>query len=143
MVHIALDLDVDMGLLCYLRSGRTFAVRTSWSELRNIIVGRNALAASLVPKRPLPPILVGRPTICQRCSLADTCMLFHKMVENGTAESSGLGSLFEEKTSHITDKHREYFSQWLSLIDMEAAHAMKVKQEMMNADANTRERTGR
>jgi DNA replication ATP-dependent helicase Dna2 len=40
--------------------------------------------------------------------------------QGGTAESSGLGNLFNEKTEHLEESHSEFLKLWDRLIDLEA-----------------------
>ncbi|KAL2892648.1 DNA replication ATP-dependent helicase/nuclease DNA2 [Bienertia sinuspersici] len=42
------------------------------------------------------------------------------LVHGGSAESSGLGDLFESLTDHLTNSHKVFFKQWDRLIDLEA-----------------------
>eukprot|EP00698_Gefionella_okellyi_P005877 TRINITY_DN1530_c0_g2_i1.p1 TRINITY_DN1530_c0_g2~~TRINITY_DN1530_c0_g2_i1.p1 ORF type:complete len:1295 (+),score=291.04 TRINITY_DN1530_c0_g2_i1:37-3921(+) len=137
------DFNVDMGLLCYLRSGKMFGVRTTWSELRSIMIGRNLLAAHLVPRQSLPPLLQNQTQTCNRCNMQEVCFVFHKTVENGSAETSGLGSLFERKTGSITSQQKEYFTLWMSLIELESESVLKQRQEIWTKSSEHREKTGR
>ena len=47
-------------------------------------------------------------------------MDFSQTQEGGTAESSGIGELFDEKTNHLKDSHSEFLKLWDRLIDLEA-----------------------
>ena len=41
-------------------------------------------------------------------------------VHGGSAESSGLGDLFDSNTHHLTTAHRDFLRHWDWLIDLEA-----------------------
>ncbi|KAJ4460330.1 putative DNA replication ATP-dependent helicase/nuclease DNA2 [Paratrimastix pyriformis] len=72
------------------------------SLLRDLIMGRNALAPFFTAKEALalPPICEG--PFCTGCSSLGPCMVLHKVLERGTAASSGIpAALWERLTGHI------------------------------------------
>lgn len=74
---------------------------------------------------------------CQYCPFLEVCILHHKVLPNerlmfqsvttkatdpvqaseaGTAETSGLGPLFEEKVRHLNQTELDYYATWEKLI---------------------------
>lgn len=86
-----------------------------------MIMRRNELAHSIIKAsklQQLPPMLQS-PNMCRSCRHLNACTIYHK-VHGGSAESSGLGELFESLTDHLTTTHKVFFKQWDRLIDLEA-----------------------
>lgn len=63
-------------------------------EVRSLLLARNELATYLSSSGSVLPPMVRDPHTCQRCDHVQTCVLFHKAVEQGDARSSGLGETF-------------------------------------------------
>ena len=64
---------------------------------------------SVVGVTPLPPVIHDVRT-CERCFERSACMLYHKAMEGGTTETSGLkDDMYQQLTAHITKKDQEYF----------------------------------
>ena len=98
---------------------------------------------------------------CTRCFKLDGCVLYHKVrlirftlqryfdscgiqsVEKGTAESSGLGALFEQKTGHLTQTHTDFFEKWDKLIALEEGDLYRYRKEIWGMVALERENAGR
>lgn len=95
-----------------------FGVGVDVNELRGIIIRRNELAFYINSDR-FPPTLRDDMRSCQWCHQLDNCVLYHRAVENGTIESSGMGKLFEARVTHLTEDHIKYFLKWDKLIDLE------------------------
>ena len=53
--------------------------------------------ACMHARKQLPPTLLSEDQ-CRRCFANKTCALYHKAVEEGTAQSSGMGAKFDEMT---------------------------------------------
>lgn len=66
-----------------------------------------------------------------------------QLSENGTARTSGVGALFEERTAHLLPTHSQYFCEWMSLIELEYAAIFRQRQEMWTLPASDREKRGR
>lgn len=68
----------------------------------------------------LPPLLRNASS-CEWCFKASECLSYHRIVEAGKEESSGVPDLFRHIASDISDAHAEYFLHWDTLIDLEAS----------------------
>eukprot|EP00897_Mesotaenium_endlicherianum_P007811 jgi/Mesen1/7058/ME000369S06383 len=135
---------VDAGLLYYMHTGDTQGVRVVRRELVGIMMRRNEHAAQLkAAAHQLLPSMLQNPRMCGNCSQADTCMAYHKAVEGGTTESSGLESLFDERTAHLSAaSHGRFLRHWDRLIDLEAACMEASRNEVWAMPADEREQKG-
>lgn len=67
------------------------AIQIARQELVAIIQRRNDIAAHLVQKTLRLPGMK-KSNACRSCHQLSTCTLYHKALENGNAESSGIGN---------------------------------------------------
>ncbi|KAJ3294016.1 Tripartite DNA replication factor [Borealophlyctis nickersoniae] len=123
------DTKIPAGLLYYVRTGEMFSIPAIWDEMRGLIIGRNRMAYYIAMRNKLPPMLKNA-SKCQRCYALDTCVVYHKAIENGTADTSGLGSLFDKKTGLMTQQHVAFFDKWERLITMEEGDTQRYKKEI-------------
>lgn len=136
--------SVDSGLLYYLQTNQTQGVAIQHADLVGLVMRRNEHAANLLlasSTQQLPPMLQNMHA-CQRCWHLDTCSIYHKAQEGGTAESSGLGELFNEKTEHLSGSHFGFLKQWDCLIDLEAQELQASQREIWRLPAQEREQVG-
>lgn len=128
------------GLLVYIDRSRahTTGVQLKWAELRSLIVQRNHLARAIAarvqwhPGRPqaaLPPMLRD-PHKCMRCFRFKACMLYHKSLEGGTAETSGVGAAFDAAMGHLSATHAAYLRKWDALVNAETAELLVQQSEL-------------
>lgn len=103
---------------------------------------RNELAYYLQNDNRLPPMLKNAHT-CKSCHHIDQCTVYHKALENGTKESSGIGELFSTRTEHLTPNQIGYFSTWNKLIDLEKSDAQHLRKEVWTMSGSEREKLGR
>lgn len=109
-------------------------VRPSWSDMRALLMTRNAIASHLWavsshdyrdPAKdrlpvPLPPLLKS-PHDCQHCFQAAECLLLHAALEGGSEASSGAPQLFSSVLRGLTQAHLLYVKQWVHMLALEAA----------------------
>ncbi|KAK9768425.1 DNA replication endonuclease-helicase Dna2 [Basidiobolus ranarum] len=136
------DIDIASGLLYYMKAGEMISVPAVRDEIRGLLIGRNQMAPYLINRRKLPSMLESLHT-CQRCYVLDSCLVYHKTVENGDATSSGLGALFDSKVGHITDRHTQFFDKWDKLISLEENDMHRFRKEIWCLLGVERERLGR
>lgn len=119
--------SVDLGLLWNVGWGGQGikGVRGSHQELAGLISHRNRLVAA--QSRPLPPPMLVRSYACNHCPMAETCALFHKVVEGGGEASQGWEdpARFIALTSHLTHEACSYISKFMRLVGMEEAHCTR------------------
>lgn len=100
-------------------------------EVVGLMMQRNRLAHHLRPESPiedLPPLIKGRPESCAKCFSNDSCLVQHKLLENGTSKTvaDGPGSdLFQEKAAHLTTNHAQYYRFWRGVLADEEEHASR------------------
>ncbi|KAJ3163715.1 Tripartite DNA replication factor [Geranomyces michiganensis] len=134
--------SVASGLLYYMRAGGLVHVPVVDHEIRGLMIARNAMSFYLNQKTKLPPV-IQRADTCQRCYALDKCLLYHKAVEFGTAETSALGHLFDKQTSHLTPAQLEFFEKWERLITIEEGDLHSQRKEIWTLLGKEREQKGR
>ncbi|OLL26694.1 DNA replication ATP-dependent helicase/nuclease dna2 [Neolecta irregularis DAH-3] len=136
------DIDVLSGVLYYMETEETIRVPALRDEIRGMIIRRNELARYISDRVKLPPMLKDLRS-CKRCYAADTCLTYHKALEDGTPESSGLHDWFSEKTSHITTLDTQFFKHWDDLLTKEESDMFKFQKELWSMTSSERENLGR
>ncbi|KAK9453732.1 DNA replication factor Dna2-domain-containing protein [Dipodascopsis uninucleata] len=136
------DMEVVYGILFYLDLSDTICVTSVRNEIRGLIIGRNEVARNLVYPNILIPMSLNSYT-CRHCFSTQSCLTYHKTIENGTSETSGLGSFFDEVTGHITKEDSKFFKHWDNLISTEELNMMKFRQEIWLMNETERENVGR
>ncbi|KAJ1388065.1 P-loop containing nucleoside triphosphate hydrolase, partial [Sesbania bispinosa] len=122
---------IDSGLLYYLQSDQTQGIVVQRSDLVGLIMRRNELASDILKAltlQQLPP-MIQSPSICRGCRHLNVCSIYHK-AHGGSIGSSGLGSLFDSYTSHLTSAHSKFLCHWDHLIDLEAKETELLKKEV-------------
>lgn len=111
-------------------------------ELRHMIMQRNELACYVRERLSLPPMLKNN-HMCHRCYAKDPCFLYHKLVESGTGETSGLKEKFDEVVRHLKPVHQDFFKKWDHLLTKEESEMMKFRRELWTMLSDQREKLGR
>lgn len=135
-------MDIDSGLLYYMRLGEVIRVPAVRNELRGLIQARNRLASFVKTRRKLPEMLK-KEHECKRCYAKNSCMLYHKALEGGTAETSGVPDLFEEKTSAMSTEDAKFFDHWDKLISLEEGDLHSYRKEIWTIASQERQAMGR
>lgn len=141
-----------MGLLYYMKSDKLVGTPVDLDELRALLIRRNELAY-YVQSSVLPPTLQNDRS-CSWCRQLDKCTLYHKVTngvmvfdfkafENGTAETSGMPKLFNERTAHLSKQHIRYFLHWDNLIELERDDVRHFRKEIWSLSGLEREKLGR
>ncbi|KAI8599104.1 DNA replication factor Dna2-domain-containing protein [Dissophora ornata] len=135
------DVDVQWGLLFYLKTGDFIRVPAPHDEIRTILMQRNEIATYEEDKLSLPPMARSAQK-CGRCFSFSSCTVLHRLLENGTPESSGLGNLFEEATDHLTDTHAEFLRKWNRLLSLEQGDVAKFQSQIWSMLSMDRQKAG-
>ncbi|KAF9356861.1 Tripartite DNA replication factor [Mortierella sp. AD094] len=135
------DVDVRLGLLFYLKSGEFVLVPAPRDEIRTIIMQRNEIAVYEEDKLALPPMAKSAQK-CGRCFSFSSCTVLHKLMENGTPESSGLGIMFERVTDHLNETHAEFFRKWNRLLSLEQGDVSKFQSQIWSMLSIDRQSAG-
>ncbi|KAJ5810103.1 uncharacterized protein N7503_002321 [Penicillium pulvis] len=136
------DINVTFGLLYYLELNKTFSIRGIRHEILQMVQVRNRLAVYIREKLQLPPMLK-RARMCNRCYAKTPCLIYHKLLEGGDGETSGMGEDFDAVTSHLTQKDREFFNKWDELLTKEEGNLTKFRRELWTLLSSERESLGR
>ncbi|KAF9401051.1 Tripartite DNA replication factor [Mortierella sp. AD011] len=134
------DVDVRLGLLFYLKTGEFLLVPAPHDEIRTIIMQRNEIAV-YEGNLALPPMIKSAQK-CGRCFSFSSCTVLHKLLENGTPESSGLGIMFEQATDHLNGIHVEFFRKWNRLLSLEQGDVSKFQSQIWSMLSIDRQSTG-
>lgn len=142
LANNATDIDVTFGLLYYLEIRKMFRVRGVRHELLQMIQERNRLAGFVREKTELPP-MIKRQHLCNMCYSKTACFVYHKLVDNGDGETSGVGQKFEEAVGHLDSRHADFFKKWDGLLTMEEKDMMRFRRELWTMLSKEREALGR
>ncbi|KAG0044717.1 Tripartite DNA replication factor [Gryganskiella cystojenkinii] len=123
------NVDVQWGLLFYLRSGEFIRVPAPQQEIRVILMQRNEVAFYEGQTMSMPPMIKSEQK-CKWCFSFSSCTVLHKLLEGGTAESSGIGVMFDEATDHLNETHAEFLSKWNRLLTLEQGDATKFQSQI-------------
>lgn len=136
------DINVTCGVLYYLETSRTFRVQAIRNEIRHMVIQRNELACYVRNKLELPP-LIKKPFLCSKCYAQTSCFTYHKLIDGGDGETSGLKDKFEEAVRHLKPVHQIFFQKWDELLTKEERDAMKFRRELWTMLSDEREALGR
>lgn len=136
------DIEVTWGLLYYLETSRTLRIRGVRHEILQMIQQRNRLSGYVRERLELPP-MVKNSRLCSQCYAKIPCFLYHKLVDNGDGETSGMGDKFLEVVGHLTAQHQDFFRKWDDLLTKEEKDMMKFRRELWTMLSSEREAFGR
>lgn len=125
-----------------MQSSEISNIPTIRHELVPMIMQRNELASYVRHRAELPPMLK-RPYICGKCFAQTPCFLYHKLVDGGNGESSGLGERFDDFVKHLNPRHQLFFSKWDALLTKEERDIIKFRKELWTMQSSERENAGR
>lgn len=135
---------IDYGLLFYISTGDLIRMPSFRDEIRAILIKRNQLAEELVKTDELP-CQVRNEYLCKQCNHLDSCVMFHRLLENGTKETSSVPQLFEKKTEHLLKDLNDdmFFRKWQELITQEEGETLKTRSELWRFDSIKRAGKGK
>lgn len=136
----------DQALLLYTKEGNSDNAQIDHRLLRGIMQSRNELAAVVARRQDKkemkddlgqgghpalaphwPPPLRSSAT-CSRCFSRQACTVAHAALEQGTAETFGVPSAFDEAAS-LNDAQIKYVADWLKAMSLEdrAGNAQRIR----------------
>lgn len=146
------EMSIDFFLLLYTRDDEMTKFQRLLHSVRHTLMTRNKLATSLKHRlaeiRSTKYIDFQLPTLskgafCNSCFNKTQCMVLNKLVEDGTAEDSGISIAdFEALTGHLSKnitKYKDFFLKYNDLISKEESSICKMNQELFLLDSKTRE----
>lgn len=117
-------------------------VPTIRHELVPMIMQRNELATYVRHRVELPP-MIKRPYVCGKCYAQTPCFIYHKMVDDGNGETSGMGAKFDDLVKHLNPNHQQFFSKWDDLLTKEEKDVVKFRRELWSMRSLERQKVGR
>lgn len=129
-------------MLYYMQSSEISNIPTMRHELVPMIMQRNELATYVRHRAELPP-MIKRPYVCGKCFAQTPCFLYHKLIDDGNGETSGLGERFDDFVKHLNPNHQLFFSKWDALLTKEEKDVVKFRKELWTMQSSEREKTGR
>lgn len=111
-------------------------------ELVPMIMQRNELASYVRHRTELPP-MIKRPHVCGKCYAQTPCFVYHKMIDDGNGETSGMGEKFDDEVKHLNSNHQQFFSKWDDLLTKEEKDLVKFRRELWSMRSLERQRVGR
>lgn len=136
------DVEVTSGILYYMETCKTFRVEGIRNEIRQMIIWRNLLASYVHDKLELPE-MIKKEHLCKRCYAQTSCFTYHKLIEGGDGESSGMKEIFNDAVGHLQPRHQEFFKRWDDLLTKEERDCMKFRRELWTMLSTEREQVGR
>ena len=139
---IMADVEIACGMLYYMQSFEISSIPSVRHELVPMIIQRNELASYNRHRVDLPE-MIKRPHTCGKCFAQTPCFLYHKLVENGNGETSGLGEKFDDFVKHLNPSHQKFFKKWEALLTKEEVDVVKFRKELWTMKSSEREKAGR
>ena len=136
------DINVIHGILFYLESSSTSRVTGVRNEVTNMIQQRNKIAIYARNRDALPPMLQDS-RLCGKCYAKTPCFIYHKLVEDGNGNTSGLKEDFTRLMKHLKPAHKSFFMKWDSLLSKEESDVYRFRKELWTMLSSEREKVGR
>ena len=136
------DVDIACGILYYMQTSEISSIRTIRHELVPMIIQRNELAHHVRSRFELPP-MIKRAYTCGRCYAQTPCFIYHKMVDDGNGETSGMGGKFDDLVKHLNPSHQHFFRKWDALLTKEEKGIVNFRKELWTMQSSEREKVGR
>lgn len=108
-----------------------------------MIKQRNELAGFVRQKHEIPPMLKNSSHLCGKCYAQKTCFIYHKLVDDGNGETTGLKEMFDELVKHLNPTHQQFFTKWDKLLSKEEKDIVKLRRELWTLQSSEREKLGR
>ncbi|KAL8929886.1 MAG: hypothetical protein Q9208_001030 [Pyrenodesmia sp. 3 TL-2023] len=136
------DIDVACGILYYTESSEISRVPAIRHELMHMVMKRNELA-SYVRQRVELPSMLKSPHLCGNCYAQKPCFIYHKLIEDGNGETSGMKEKFDEVVRHLNPSHAVFLKKWDELLTKEEKDVVKLRRELWTMQSSHREKLGR
>lgn len=130
------------GILYYTETSEISRIPAVRHELIHMVIQRNELACYVRQRLELPPMLKSA-HLCGKCYAQSPCFLYHKLIDDGNGETSGMGEKYDEMTKHLKPGHQQFFKKWDDLITKEEKVVMRFRRELWTMQSAEREKVGR
>jgi DNA replication ATP-dependent helicase Dna2 len=125
-----------------METSETHRVHAIRHELRHMVMQRNELACYVRDRVQLPPMLKSS-HMCGKCYAQTSCFIYHKLLDDGNGETSGLKDKFDDRVRHLKPEHKEFFVHWDDLLTKEEKDMLKFRRELWTMTSAEREKLGR
>ena len=137
------DINIAYGILYYMETSETIRIPAIRRELIHMIMQRNELACFVRERHAQLPPMLKKESMCNRCYAKVPCFIYHKLADDGTGETSGMKTKFDEVVKHLTPKHKTFFLKWDDLLTKEEKESLKFRRELWTMLSSEREKLGR
>ncbi|KAI5956729.1 dna2 [Candida jiufengensis] len=137
------DMDINSFILVYTKEEITKKCNIRISDVRSLINLRNRVSEHFKSGLTLPEII--RRSDCERCDVLAGCMTLNHLVEDGTAENSGLKEDdYTMLTLGLSDPNfKQFFKYWDYLIAKEEELMGKAIKQLWTVPSHTRQERGK
>lgn len=111
-------------------------------ELIHMLIQRNKLAAYVRQRLELPPMLKSV-HLCNKCYAQTPCFIYHKLLDGGNGDTSGMKEKFDDVVKHLNLKHQQFFVKWDDLLTKEEKDVVRFRRELWTMQSSEREKMGR
>jgi DNA replication ATP-dependent helicase Dna2 len=137
------DINIAYGILYYMETSQTIRIPAIRRELIHMIKQRNELACFVRERSSQLPQMLKKENMCNRCYAKVPCFIYHKLADDGSGETSGMKTKFDEVVKHLTPKHKAFFLKWDDLLTKEERESLKFRRELWTMLSSEREKLGR
>ncbi|KAK8065978.1 DNA replication ATP-dependent helicase Dna2 [Apiospora hydei] len=137
------DIEIAYGILYYMESSQTTRIPAIRHELRHMIMQRNQLACYIRERSVQLPPMKRSSNACGNCYAKVPCFIYHKLADDGDAETSAMKDKFDAVVKHLTPTHQEFFLRWEDLLTKEEKESQKLRRELWTMLSSEREKVGR
>ncbi|GAM83565.1 hypothetical protein ANO11243_015530 [Dothideomycetidae sp. 11243] len=136
------DVEVQYGVLFYMENSAVSRIPAVRNELRHMVMQRNELASYVRERLSLPAMLKNE-FKCGRCYAKTSCFLYHKLSEDGSPETAGVGAKFSQVVAKLKPADQDFFKKWDELLTKEETEMFKFRRELWTMLSHEREKLGR
>jgi DNA replication ATP-dependent helicase Dna2 len=137
------DINIAYGILYYMETSQTIRIPAIRRELIHMIKQRNELACFVRERSSQLPQMLKKENMCNRCYAKVPCFIYHKLADDGSGETSGMKTKFDEVVKHLTPEHKAFFLKWDDLLTKEERESLKFRRELWTMLSSEREKLGR
>ena len=136
------DVEIACGILYYMETSEILRIPAIRHELIHMLIQRNNLASYVRQRLELPPMLKSV-HLCNKCYAQTPCFIYHKLVDGGNGQTSGMKEKFDEVVKHLNHNHQQFFVKWDDLLTKEEKDIVKFRRELWTMQSSEREKLGR
>lgn len=118
------------------------------TSLVGLMMQRNRLAFYLKPDSSyshLPALLESGEPVCSKCFVNENCLMQHKLVERGSAQTAANGPgepLFASTTAHLQPRDETYYNLWRKILQDDEQYSFELRSDIWSLSAARRENVG-